>query len=79
VRIDPAGWPFVGAAIVAGALGALFLSTVLGLAFLILAGIFLFFFRDPDRVPTQAPGAVLAPADGRVLIAGIFRPITGSR
>lgn len=70
MRIDPAGWPFVGAAIVAGAVGALFLSTVLGLAFLILAGIFLFFFRDPDRVPTQAPGAVLAPADGRVLIAG---------
>jgi phosphatidylserine decarboxylase len=70
VRIDPAGWPFVGAAIALGVVGALLVSPVLGLVFLVLAVIFLFFFRDPDRVATQAPGAVLSPADGRVLIAG---------
>ena len=28
------------------------------------------FFRDPERVPPQAPEAVVSPADGRVLYAG---------
>jgi phosphatidylserine decarboxylase len=40
------------------------------MGFLALSGFFLFFFRDPDRVVAAAPGAVLAPADGRVLAAG---------
>lgn len=32
-----------------------------------LAAFVLFFFRDPERRPPQVPGAILAPADGRVL------------
>lgn len=32
-----------------------------------LAGFVLFFFRDPERTPPSVPGAILAPADGRVL------------
>lgn len=32
-----------------------------------LAGFVLFFFRNPERVVTTAPGAVVAPADGRIL------------
>lgn len=32
-----------------------------------LALVCLFFFRDPERTPPAIPGAVLAPADGRVL------------
>ena len=37
----------------------------------ILAGFFTFFFRDPNRHSTANPDvAVLAPADGRVLVAG---------
>jgi phosphatidylserine decarboxylase len=70
VRIDPAGWPFVAAAIALGIVGAFLVSSLLGLFFLLLAGIFLFFFRDPERTVTQGAGAVLSPADGRVLIAG---------
>jgi phosphatidylserine decarboxylase len=35
-----------------------------------LVGFFLFFFRDPNRVPPSAPSVVLSPADGRVLVAG---------
>ena len=41
----------------------------------ILAAFFTFFFRDPDRQSTaNADVAVLAPADGRVLVAGPADP-----
>jgi len=70
VRIDPAGWPFVGGAIALAAVAGAFASAALGAALVAVAGFFLFFFRDPDRVVTEAPGGVLAPADGRVLVAG---------
>lgn len=74
MRIDPAGWPFIGGAFVLGVIAAFAVNTVVGLALLVLAGFFLFFFRDPDRVVTQAARAVLSPADGRVMVAG---PPTG--
>ena len=70
MRIDPAGWPFVGAAIALAVVAGFLVSSALGVLLLVVAGFLLFFFRDPDRVVTQAPGAVLAPADGRVLVAG---------
>jgi phosphatidylserine decarboxylase len=70
VGIDPAGWPFVGgAAVLAAAAYALF-SWIAAAPFLLLAFVFLFFFRDPHRTVTARPDAVLAPADGRVLVAG---------
>lgn len=70
MRIDPAGWPFVGGAVALAVAAGFFVSTVVGVVLLVVAGFLLFFFRDPDRVVTEAPGAVLAPADGRVLVAG---------
>jgi phosphatidylserine decarboxylase len=70
MRIDPAGWPFVAGALVIAVVGAAVAVPVLGLAGIGLAGFFLFFFRDPERLATVAPGAVLAPADGRVMVAG---------
>lgn len=70
MRIDPAGWPFIGGAVVLGVGAALAMSSIAGLALFTLAGFFLFFFRDPDRVATQAANAVLSPADGRVMVAG---------
>jgi phosphatidylserine decarboxylase len=73
VRIDPAGYPFIGgallAAILAGSLGTWAYSA----PFFVLAGFFLFFFRDPDRAVTDSPAVVLSPADGRVMVAG---PVT---
>jgi phosphatidylserine decarboxylase len=73
IRIDPAGWPFIGSAaalaILAGAI-AWWLAVPLA----ILAGFFLFFFRDPDRHHTAASDGVIAPADGRVLVAGDAEP-----
>jgi phosphatidylserine decarboxylase len=68
--IDPAGWPFIAGAFALAVISAFLISTAAGIAFLALAGVFLFFFRDPDRVVTQSAGAVLAPADGRVIVAG---------
>jgi phosphatidylserine decarboxylase len=70
MRIDPAGWPFIGGALALAIIAAFAVNTLLGAALLILSGFFLFFFRDPDRVITQADSAVLSPADGRVLVAG---------
>jgi phosphatidylserine decarboxylase len=70
MRIDPAGWPFIGGAIVVAILGEWFAGRGLAVVFVLLAGLFLFFFRDPDRPITTDEDAVLAPADGRVMVAG---------
>lgn len=60
----------MGGAVAIAVAAGFFVHTALGVALLVVAGLLLFFFRDPDRAVTQAPGAVLAPADGRVLVAG---------
>jgi phosphatidylserine decarboxylase len=70
MRIDPAGWPFIGGALVLGLLAAFLLSTTLGVVLLVLSAFFLFFFRDPDRIVAAADNVVLSPADGRVMVAG---------
>jgi phosphatidylserine decarboxylase len=70
VRIDPAGYPFIGAALLAGVLLGSLVSWTYSAPLFILAGFFLFFFRDPDRAVTDSPNVVLSPADGRVMVAG---------
>ena len=74
LRIDPAGVPFVLGALAAAFLAGVALRWWLALPFLVLAGFFLFFFRDPERQSSSDPNAVLSPADGRVLIAGSALP-----
>jgi len=75
MRIDRAGWPFVHVA-----LGpALVLAPVLpwlAALFGVVALFMLYFFRDPERtIPAQA-GAVVSPADGRVLVAAGADPVS---
>ena len=76
MRIDKAGYPFIVATLVLAAAAALWLSVAVGVALLVLAAFFTFFFRDPERTTpaTLTDNDVLAPADGRVLVAGDVIP-----
>lgn len=70
--IAPEGIPFLlGAAALAAFLSLVWPKTWPAAA----AGILLFafigwFFRNPDRVPPSLPGAVISPADGKIVYAG---------
>lgn len=70
MKIDRAGAPFIAGALVPAA--ALALGRRYGWAsgFAALGGFLAFFFRDPERQIPGGPGLVVAPADGRVMIAG---------
>ena len=70
MTIDRSGVPFLGAASTPAIILLLAGRPMWSLPFLALAGFFLFFFRDPERQPPSDTDAVLAPADGRVLVAG---------
>jgi phosphatidylserine decarboxylase len=74
MRLDPAGLPFIGGALLLALVVGAAVTWALAIPFVILAGFFAFFFRDPDRTPPRDPDVVLSPADGRVLIAGPALP-----
>jgi phosphatidylserine decarboxylase len=62
----PAGRPFILGGLIAVMLG-LAIGTWLAWLGLLFTVFCLFFFRDPERVPPGRPGALVAPADGRVV------------
>lgn len=68
VPVAAEGWPFIlppaAAACIMAVMGWAGAATV----FAVVALAFLGFFRDPDRTAPDLPGAVLAPADGRVMV-----------
>jgi len=70
MRIDRAGFPFIAAALVPAALLVSVRRYALAAPFAALGGFMAYFFRDPERQIPQDPGAVVSPADGRVMIAG---------
>ncbi|HKA61562.1 MAG TPA: phosphatidylserine decarboxylase family protein [Methylomirabilota bacterium] len=67
IPVASEGWPFIlplaMAACIMGWMGWWAAAAVFGVAALACLG----FFRDPERTPPDVPGAVLAPADGRVV------------
>jgi phosphatidylserine decarboxylase len=75
MKIDAAAWPFVAAALAPAAAAFLLGHPVWAVPFLVLAAFFLYFFRDPERQTPSGANFVIAPADGRVMIAG---PATSS-
>jgi phosphatidylserine decarboxylase len=70
MRIDRAGLPFIGGAVLLAFLASFWFGWPVALAGLVLAAFFLFFFRDPERTVTAGDSAVVSPADGRVMVAG---------
>lgn len=70
MRIDPAGWPFIAGSLALAVAAEFVFGHIVAGAFAILAAVFLFFFRDPNRPITPDQDAILAPADGRVMVAG---------
>src|SRR5882672_974037 len=71
MRIDPAGWPFIGGSLILATLAAWFIGRGGAAIFLVLACFLLFFFRDPERSITKDADVVISPADGRVMVAGL--------
>ena len=70
MRIDRAGLPFIGGAVILALLASFWTGWPGAAAGLVLAAFFLFFFRDPDRTVTAGDSTVVSPADGRVMVAG---------
>src|SRR4051812_21418116 len=70
MRLDPAGLPFIGGALLLAVVSAAAITWTLAVPFIVIGAFFAFFFRDPDRLPPTGEDAILSPADGRVLVAG---------
>jgi phosphatidylserine decarboxylase len=70
MKIDRAGIPFIAGALAPAAALAVARRPVLAASLGLLGGFFAYFFRDPDRRVPADPSLVVAPADGRVMIAG---------
>lgn len=70
MRLDRAGTPFIFGALAPAVALALARRPGMAVPFATLTAFFAFFFRDPERHVPDDPRLVLAPADGRVLVAG---------
>jgi phosphatidylserine decarboxylase len=74
MKIDRAGLPFVLPPAILGLLLSMFGFSGAAAAALCVAAFMVFFFRDPERTTPTDARAVIAPADGKVLIAGDADP-----
>ena len=68
--VAKAGYPLIFASAFTTAIFALLGLTVLALAGLAITFFICYFFRNPDRVVPNHNGAVVSPADGKVVAAG---------
>jgi phosphatidylserine decarboxylase len=70
MKIDKAAAPFVAGALVPAAVLAGYKRYAWAAGFAALGAFFAYFFRDPERVVPLDQDLVVAPADGKVMIAG---------
>jgi phosphatidylserine decarboxylase len=61
------GWPFVAATVAAAAAVAWLAGAVWSIPLWLVAAFVVQFFRDPPRQVRAGPGAILSPADGRIV------------
>ena len=74
MRIDKAGWPFIAGALVPAAFLTVARRYGWATGFGALGAFMTYFFRDPERQVPAGNGLIVAPADGRVMIAGPADP-----
>ena len=65
------GWFYIALSLLAAALTTWVFGVGVGVFFWIIAAFVLQFFRDPHRDTPQEPGAVISPADGKVIFTGL--------
>src|SRR4029079_5692475 len=70
MKIDKAGWPFIAGALVPAAVLAVARRYGWATSFGALGAFMTYFFRAPERRVPAGDGLIVAPADGRVMIAG---------
>lgn len=65
------GWFYIGLTLVAAILTTIVFGAIVGAVFWIIAAFVLQFFRDPHRVIPEEKGALVSPADGKVIFTGL--------
>ncbi len=66
--VAPEGYPFILIPALAGMFSWMFGYQVVAAVLWVIAVAFLAFYRNPSRVSTAPPDAILAPADGKVIV-----------
>lgn len=62
------GFPYIGGTLLLASFFYLLWLEPLALICLVLCLFFIYFFRDPERIPPENPNLVVAPADGKVIM-----------
>lgn len=67
------GYRFIGAGLVIFILGFWLRESLLTIFGIVLTGFFIYFFRDPERSVPAPRGAIICPADGRIIFRELVR------